>query len=245
MSQSSAVSTRSFLTVGMGVAMAGAVALTPVIVSQPAMAALPPIHMVAPQLQLASLATDIKAFYDTVEPWAAYAVEVADYVLGFIPFVDWVSPVIDLVYFAVEPLVQAGVYSFADLLEGNFAQIPIDIQAGIAEAATNLVNYALAWIGSFVPLPPLPFAAVRTPAAKTRTVGRAAAAASRVAAAAAVEAPAEAAEAAVGVTAQSVAVATTRSRRDARPAATRTHRAAAPAAAAAAGPTAQKSRRSR
>ena len=228
MSQSVGVSNRSFLTAGVSAAMAGAVALTPVIVSQPAKVAVAPIHLVAPPIQLASVGSDIKALYNAAEPWAAYAATLADYAMSFVPGLWWIAPAIDLAYFSIEPLVQAGVYSFADLIDLDFAQIPIDIQAGVQEAATNFVNYGLAWLGSLVPLPPLPplppfpGAAVRSPAA--HALGPRAAAA---VVAAAADAP-------------SATVTTARSRRDV---ATRAQRAAAPAAAA--GATTQKSRRSR
>ncbi len=220
MSQSVGFSARSLMTAGVSAAMVGAVALTPVIVSEPANVALPPIHMVAPEIQLASAGSDIKAIYDAAEPWAAYAASLADYALSFVPGLWWIAPAIDLAYFSIEPLVQAGVYSFADLIDLNAAQIPIDIQAGIQEATTNFVNYGLAWIGSLVPLPPLPplppfpGAAMRAPAAARALGPRAAAAAVAAAAAPVAAAPVAAETEAVTATAP-VTVAAPRSRRDA------------------------------
>jgi hypothetical protein len=98
----------------------------------------------------------IKDTYDFIEPWVAYAAEVTQYVLGFIPAVWWLAPAIDLAYFTIEPLVQAGVYVVADVIGLNFDQIIPDISAGIAESISNAAYFALAWLESLVPLPPLP-----------------------------------------------------------------------------------------
>ncbi|MGV1087713.1 MAG: hypothetical protein ACOYBX_06995 [Mycobacterium sp.] len=233
MTQSVGLSVRSFLTAGVSAAVVGAVALTPVTVSQPAAVAAP-IHLIAPQIELASLGTDIKAVYNAAEPWAAYAAEVATYALGFVPGLWWVAPGIDLAYFTIEPLVQAGVYAFADLVDLDFPQIPIDVSAGLNEAANNFVTYGLAWVASLVPLPPLPplppfpGAALR-PSAAARAVPARAAGRLAAAAVAATEAPAVA-EVAVADVAP-VTAATPRSRRGAGPAATGAPQATATAAA--------------
>lgn len=150
MTSSAGVSVRSLLAAGMAATAVGAIALSPVTAPERAMT------LASPAVALTSIGTDIKAFYDAVEPWAAYAAEVATYALGFVPGLWWVAPGIDLAYFTIEPLVQAGVYSFADLIDLNFAQIPIDINAGINESLDNFVTFGLAWIGSLVPIPPLP-----------------------------------------------------------------------------------------
>jgi hypothetical protein len=153
----------------------GAIALTPVTAPERA------VTLASPAVALTSIGTDIKAFYDAVEPWAAYGAEVATYALGFVPGLWWVAPGVDLAYFTIEPLVQAGVYSFADLIDLDFAQIPIDINAGINESLDNFVTFGLAWIGSLVPIPPLPplpplppfpGASVSNPAASSRTAAR-------------------------------------------------------------------------
>ena len=98
----------------------------------------------------------IKDTYDFIEPWVAYAAEVTQYVLGFIPAVWWLAPAIDLAYFTIEPLVQAGVYVVADVIGLNFNQIIPDISVGIADSISNAAYFALAWLESLVPLPPLP-----------------------------------------------------------------------------------------
>jgi hypothetical protein len=165
------------LAAGMAATAVGAVALTPVAAPERA------VTLASPAVALTSIGSDIKAFYNAVEPWAEYAAEVATYALGFVPGLWWVAPGIDLAYYTIEPLVQAGVYSFADLIDLDFAQIPIDINAGINESLDKFVQYGLAWIGSLVPIPPLPplpplppfpGASVSSPAASSRTAATAA-----------------------------------------------------------------------
>lgn len=105
---------------------------------------------------LAGAGTAIINIYDALEPWVAYGFELADYALSFVPILWWVAPVIDLAYFSIEPLVQAGVYAFAELIEGDFAAIGPTLTLGVQEAVNNFIFFGIAWIGSLVPLPPLP-----------------------------------------------------------------------------------------
>ncbi len=98
----------------------------------------------------------IKNTYNFVEPWAAYGAEWAQYILGLIPGLWWVAPGVDLAYYTIEPLVQAGVYTLADVIGLDFAQIGPDISAGIETSINNAVTYGLAWLNSLVPFPPLP-----------------------------------------------------------------------------------------
>lgn len=118
----------------------------------------------------------IKNTYDAVEPWVAWGFELAQWGLSFVPGLWWVAPGIDLAYFSIEPLVQAGVYTIADVLGLNFAQIGPDIRAGIQQSAQNAVTYALAWLQSLVPFPPLPPFPPRPGAAVAAPTARAAAA---------------------------------------------------------------------
>lgn len=125
----------------------------------------------------------IKNTYNAIEPWVAWGFQLAQWAMGFIPIVWWVAPGVSLAYYTIEPLVQAGVYTFADVLGLNFSQIGPDIRSGIQQSWQNFVNYGLAWIGSLIPLPPLPpfpprpFASVPV---KSIAASRAAAAAAAV-----------------------------------------------------------------
>ncbi len=226
MSQSLGLPVRSFLTAGVSAAMVGAVALSPAVVSQPARAAAP-VHMVAPEIQLTTAGDTIIAAYTAVQPWVAYGFQLADYALSFVPGLWWVAPGVDLAYYTAQPLVEAAVYSFAELIDGNWTLIGPTIQIGIQNSINNFVQYGIAWIGSLVPLPPLPplppfpGAAVKSPPA--RALGPRAAAADVAAAESPVAAAAD------------VVTQAPRSRRDGGHAATRAAHPAAPAAAAAAG----------
>ncbi len=115
----------------------------------------------------------IKDTYNAVEPWVAWGFQLTQWGLGFVPGLWWVAPGISLGYYSIEPLVQAGVYTFADVLGLDFAQIGPDIQQGVQQSAQNFVDYSLAWVQSLIPFPPLPplpprpGAAVAGPAAST------------------------------------------------------------------------------
>ena len=98
----------------------------------------------------------IKNTYNAVEPWAAWGFELTQWGLGFVPGLWWAAPGVSLAYYSIEPLVQAGVYTFADVLGLDFAQIGPDVQQGIQQSAQNVVTYSLAWVQSLIPLPPLP-----------------------------------------------------------------------------------------
>ncbi len=155
MTQSVAVSARSFLIAGMSAAVVGAAAVTPVNVP-----AISEAKITAIATQLTSATTPIedaiKNTHNAVEPWAAWGAALGQWALGFIPGLWWVAPGVSLAYYTAEPLVQAGVYTFADVLGLDFAQIGPDISDGISQSVNNAINYGLAWLNSLVPLPPFP-----------------------------------------------------------------------------------------
>lgn len=167
MIRSAALPARSVLTAGLSATVVGAAVLMPVAAAAPARIASPAVALTAAVDSLAlvdaqavaaatSLGGFVKEAYNTIEPWVAYGFELVDYALSWVPGLWWIAPGVDLAYFSIEPLVQAGVYAFADVLDLDFAQIGPDIQAGLQEAADNFVTYGLAWINSLIPLPPLP-----------------------------------------------------------------------------------------
>ena len=79
------MSARSIIVAGMSAAVVGAAAVTPV--STPAMS---PARIDA-AFQMTSITAPLEAAikntYNAVQPWVAYGVNWADYLLGFIPFV--------------------------------------------------------------------------------------------------------------------------------------------------------------
>ena len=156
MSQSSfALSARSYLIAGVSAAL-----VSGAVVSPAGVPALNPAKSASAAVALSAVTTPlenaIKNTYDFVEPWVAYGFELTQYVLSFIPGVWWLAPAIDLGYFTIEPLVQSGVFVFADIIGLDFGQIWPDITAGVTESVANAIDYALAWLYSIVPLPPFP-----------------------------------------------------------------------------------------
>lgn len=170
MTQSVALSARSILIAGVSAAVVGAATVTPATVPAVSQA-----RFTAAATQLTSVTTPIenaiKNTYNFLEPWAAYGAELGQWALSFIPGLWWIAPGIDLAYFSIEPLVQAGVFAVADVIGLDFGQIWPDITTGLQQAGSNFVTYGLAWLNSLVPLPPfppfppLPGATVAAPAA--------------------------------------------------------------------------------
>ena len=123
-------------------------AVTPgTITSPPAPLAIP----IAP-----NLADTIDNTYLAVEPWVRYGFQVAADVLGWVPFVGWLSGQIMVFYNFFESKIQSAVFNFTDWLRG---------QGGVIE---NVVDFGVDVFWSFVylgidewnyflpPLPPLP-----------------------------------------------------------------------------------------
>ena len=170
------VSARSYLAAGLAAVTLSAVAVVPVASPRPDVVIMGSLDLAAtvspliqPLVPAAAAAvpgptaaatgspgdTIINA-YNYLEPWVAYGFELADWALGFVPGVWWVSPAVDLAYFTAEPIVQSLVYSFAFLIDGQAELIGPTLQTGVNEAAANFVTYSFYWFTSLVPLPPFP-----------------------------------------------------------------------------------------
>lgn len=203
----------SAMTVSPSVALRAAVTplLEPVNVAAAAEYA-PPVCCSNPSVDpqavpLTSAGSVIINTFDALEPWVAYGFELADYALSFVPGLWWIAPAIDLAYFSIEPLVQAGVYSFAYLIDGQFADIGPTLALGVQEAVDNFIFFGIAWIGSLIPLPPLP-PLPPIPPFPAAGVSAPAQSVSRTAAVAGAAATAEAATAEAEIAAPEEAVAT-------------------------------------
>lgn len=98
----------------------------------------------------------IKRVYDKAEIWPAYLANWAQFSLGLVPGLWWVAPSVAFAYNTSEPLIRAGVYSFADMVGLDLAQLARDIRDGIKTSAENAATYGRAWLQSFVPVPTLP-----------------------------------------------------------------------------------------
>ena len=97
--------------------------------------------------------------YNAIEPWAQWGFEVAAWAVSYLPWpLGWLGQQINIAYNTGEPLVQAVVYSFAYLIDGQVDLIGPTLMSGINSAVTNLVTGEIAWVLSFLPpLPPISF----------------------------------------------------------------------------------------
>ncbi|MGB6887616.1 MAG: hypothetical protein WBD88_05445, partial [Mycobacterium sp.] len=172
------VSAHSLLVPAVALATAGAVALSPALIAPPTatLAApavqIPAVHIA--DIQLAGIGQDI---YYAIQPWVAYAVEVTQYAVSWIPPL---SSQIGILYFeGIQPVVEATVNALAGIVQDPFNLIGVLNAYGTSLFYTgfNFVSAELAWLG-FPPLPPLPPLAsvASTPsAASTPKASRAAA----------------------------------------------------------------------
>lgn len=96
--------------------------------------------------------------FNAVEPFVQYGFELAAWATGYLPWpIGWLGQQINIAYNTGEPIVQALVYSFAYLIDGQFDLIGPTLSYGLNLAVTNFVDGEIAWILSFLPpLPPLP-----------------------------------------------------------------------------------------
>jgi hypothetical protein len=96
--------------------------------------------------------------FNAVEPFVQYGFELASWATGYLPWpIGWLGQQIDIAYNTGEPIVQALVYSFAYLIDGQFDLIGLTLSYGLNLAVTNFVEGEIAWLLSFLPpLPPLP-----------------------------------------------------------------------------------------
>jgi hypothetical protein len=112
--------------------------------------------------------------YNALEPWVQWGFEVAAWAVSYLPWpLGWLGQQINIAYDTGEPIVQALVYSFAFLIDGQVDLIGPILTNGVNTAVTNLVQGEIAWVlGFFPPLPPGPVLPVFPTAA---AAGRAAA----------------------------------------------------------------------
>jgi hypothetical protein len=103
-----------------------------------------------------NIADTIDGIYVAVEPWVEYGFLVASDVLGWVPWVGWLSGQIMVFYRFGEGMVASGVFNFTDWLRGDEGAIPNLVDFGLD------VGRAFIWLGIdewnyfLPPLPPLP-----------------------------------------------------------------------------------------
>jgi hypothetical protein len=116
---------------------------------------------------LSGLGAGLSALYYSLLPWIDYAVNLAQYAVGFIPWVGILAPQIGIVYYNfVRPVANSLVDNLSGFLQGNVGLIP-----GLGNILTvtwnSLIGLGIAevnWLLGFLPpLPPFPFAAAAAP----------------------------------------------------------------------------------
>ena len=119
-------------------------------------------------------AGSIKSTYVAIEPWVHYGFQLAQYAVGWVPYVGWLSPQIDIFYHFGERIVRSVVFNSADWLWG-----PLPFAVGLGNIARDSWNSLVQlgidqwnfWLPPLPPLPPFPLAAQQAqPQAGRRTL---------------------------------------------------------------------------
>lgn len=126
---------------------------------RPAAAALPAFPGPITVSATGSAGDTIISAYNAIEPWVQWGFEVAAWAVSYLPWpLGWLGQQINIAYNTGEPIVQALVYSFAYLIDGQFDLIGPTLINGVNTAVNNLVTGEIAWVLSFFPpLPPISF----------------------------------------------------------------------------------------
>jgi hypothetical protein len=103
-----------------------------------------------------SIPGSLEAAYHAIEPWVQYGFEIAQYAVGWIPYVGWLSGQIMIFYHLGEGIVHAIAHNTLDWLDGNgsFAQ---NLGEGIRWSIDALIQFGInEWNYFLPPLPPFP-----------------------------------------------------------------------------------------
>ncbi|OBB75744.1 hypothetical protein A5759_07705 [Mycobacterium sp. 852014-52144_SCH5372336] len=110
-----------------------------------------------------SIDSAIKNVYNAVEPWVEWGFDVAAYAVGWIPYVGWLAPQIEIFYNFGERIVRSITFNIADWLGGNisFWDGLVNVAVDTINSFIFLANDQLAfWLPPLPPIPPIgPFAA--------------------------------------------------------------------------------------
>ncbi len=103
-----------------------------------------------------SIGSSIKNIYNAVEPWVEWGVDVAAYAVGWVPYVGWLAPQIEIFYNFGERIVRSITFNIADWLDGT-----ISFGQGLLNVGVDTVNAFIQlgidqWNFWLWPLPPLP-----------------------------------------------------------------------------------------
>jgi hypothetical protein len=106
-----------------------------------------------------SIATSIENFYNVVEPYVAYAFDLASYLVRYLPWVGFLAPQINYIYYLFEPIVQSALFNTLDWLSGtiSFTEGLSNFWATTTASINQFIYTEINWVRSFFPpLPPLP-----------------------------------------------------------------------------------------
>ncbi|ODQ89412.1 hypothetical protein BHQ18_15695 [Mycolicibacterium flavescens] len=110
-----------------------------------------------------SLGTLIENTYNAIEPWVQWGFEVAEYAVGWVPWVGWLAPQIMIFYNTGEQIARSVTFNFADWIDGqvSFGQGLANIGVDTVNAFIYFANAQIAfWLPPLPPIPPIgPFAA--------------------------------------------------------------------------------------
>jgi hypothetical protein len=103
-----------------------------------------------------SIPSTLEAAYHAIEPWVEYGFDVAEYVVGWIPYAGWFSGQISILYNFGERIVHAIVHNTLDWLDGNGTFLQ-NLGEGIRWSIDALIQLGIdEWNYFLPPLPPLP-----------------------------------------------------------------------------------------
>jgi hypothetical protein len=100
-----------------------------------------------------SFGADIEAFYNAVEPWAAYGVNLLSWAVGWVPVAGLLAPQLNFFYDLGEPIVQSTLFNTVDLLSGtvSLAEALSNISTATTDAFNYFVTSEIDWIDSMLP----------------------------------------------------------------------------------------------
>jgi hypothetical protein len=104
-----------------------------------------------------NLADTIDNVYLAVEPWVQYGFQVAADLLGWVPWVGWLSGQIMVFYTFGEGMVASGAFNITDWMRGDGGVIENVVDFGIDVGLAFLYLGIDEWNYFLPPLPPLPF----------------------------------------------------------------------------------------
>ncbi|OBG27878.1 PE family protein [Mycobacterium sp. 852002-51057_SCH5723018] len=110
-------------------------------------------------LASAAFGDTIKNSYTYFEPYVRYGFELAQYAVGYLPYVGFLAPQVLFFYDLIEPMVQSGLFNLLDWLGGSitFVQGLNNFFTATAASINQFINTEINWaLGFLPPLPPLP-----------------------------------------------------------------------------------------